>query len=1111
MLNFEGSPLSSQQERLWRLTQQDGSVYRAQLACSMKGALDVDALRRSLTSIVRRHEILRTLFFRPAQLDVALQAVTETFDPAWRETSDNAIAADEDDFTRRRRLQDWLDEEWRQAADGSEAPLMRACLLKLSSEEHVLALTLPALCADSASLKLIYEELVGLYDTASSTGRLPGEVLQYADYAAWQSDMLAEEDEDGSGSSYWRERLMPGASPSRLPLQRRAARDYGGEQSSIALSLGGAELERVNEVARRYEVPPHFILLACWQMLLWRLTGEPEIMVGCEFDGRNFSELEGAVGLFARYLPMHTSFAGSLRFGEHLGRTQRAAQEAAERQQYFVMEKAARAADKATELPAFPFVFAFAEWPQPRAASGMSFSVVQQRASIERFKVGLFCHRAGGALDAELLYDPRLFGEDDMRSLAASLQALVRSVVDNPEAAVSSYSIMSGDERQRLLVEFNRTASPAPIPDRCFHEIFEEQAARTPNSVALVYEGRRLTYAELNVRANRVAHRLRGLGVELESPVALLLDRSPEMLIGMLGVLKAGGAYVPLDTGQPKERVSLMLENTRPAAVLAHPHFVEMVREGSTPLVQLDEDDSTFADESAENPLSGATPQNLMYVLYTSGSSGSPKGVAVEHRQLVNYLCGIRERLNLPGGASYAMVSTFAADLGNTVIFPALATGGTLHVMSQERVSDPEAMAAYFQEHPVDCLKIVPGHLAALQSCAHPSQVVPRRRLVLGGEASRREWAAQVQKLNPECVILNHYGPTETTVGVLTWELRAGDAEGPDETHEATLPLGRPLSNTSAYVLDANLLPVPAGVPGELHVGGDNVTRGYLHRPDLTAERFIPDPFDERPGARLYKTGDAARFLPDGTIEFLGRIDQQIKIRGYRVEPGEIEAQLELHPGVREAVVVAREDSPGEKRLAAYVVADGAEPEASELRRHLAERLPEYMIPSAFVLLGSLPRTPNGKINRRALPAPTEGEDRVLFVAPRTPVEEALCGIWVEVLGVEQVGVNDNFFKLGGHSLLAMQLLSRLRGTFHLELPLRVLFEAPTVAELSLALVEHEARPGQVEKTALILKQLESMSPEAVSEMLRQSKGAEAEAVAEVEAEAEQAPEVLGR
>jgi amino acid adenylation domain-containing protein len=800
-------------------------------------------------------------------------------------------------------------------------------------------------------------------------------------------------------------------------------------------------------------------------------------VVGCEFDGRNFSELEGAVGLFARYLPKRAELNGHTRFSEQLTRLQHVVQEANVGQQYFTFDEAT--------LPTYSYGFSFYEMPPSRAAAGVNFSVLQQRALFERFKVGLFCHAGSSPLAVEFRYDPRVFDEQSMQRLASSFEVLVRSAVTNPDARIDSYPLLNEADRQRLLIDFNQTTSPAAVDDKCFHEIFEAQAALTPGNAALVYEDRRLTYAELNERANRLAYRLRKLGVGPESPLVLLLDRSPEMVVAMLAVLKAGGAYVPLDVAQPKERLALMLQSAHPVAVVTQLNFVDVVHEW--PVINLDTE--SLDDESAENPARNTTASNLMYVIYTSGSSGVPKGVAVEHRQLINYLRGVQEKLNLPAGASYAMVSTFAADLGNTAIFPALASGGTLHILAPERISDPEAVATYFDEHPIDCLKIVPGHLAALLSCPQPARVLPRRLLVVGGESSPREGAVQVQALKPDLRILNHYGPTETTVGVLTWELT------PDGHWTNTLPLGRPLRNTRAYVLDANLLPVPIGVPGELYIGGDNVTRGYLNQPDLSAERFIPDPFTAEPGGRLYKTGDLVRFVSADTIEFLGRKDQQIKLRGYRIEPGEIESQLELHPDVREAIVIAREDSPGQKCLVGYVAVAAPSLQVSDLRSHLAERLPEYMVPSSFVLLNALPRTANGKIDRQALSAPADAEDAELFVAPRTQVEEALCRIWTELLGVEQVGVKNSFFDLGGHSLMAMQLLSRLRGMFQLDLPLRIVFEAPTIAELAKALKSFEVTPGQVDRIAAISAELESMSTDAINEMLREENAERASGV----------------
>jgi len=1057
--NIAGSPLSSQQERLWRLMQlDDAKHYRAQSAILLEGALDKDRLRRSVENIVWRHEILRTVFVRPDELVVPLQVVRDDFVPTWREIN---IA--------RSSIEELLAEEWNETGDA-----LRICLAELDPNKHVLIATLPALCADRCSLSIIYDELVDGYAAASLDQT--GEILQYADYAAWQSELLAEDDgeENSANTAYWRKRAQESISGASLPFERPA--QDAKTEPRVSIAFASAELRSIDDVARRYEVSRSMVFLACWQTLLWRLTGETEVVVGCEFDGRNFSELEDAVGLFARFLPVRVALNDRTRFNELVTRMQRLVHEADERQQYFTFDVAT--------LPTYSGVFAFNEMPPPRAAAGINFSIGLQ-ALFEPFKVGLFCNAASDTLTVEFRHDSRVFDEQSIRRLASSFAVLVRSAADNPEATISSYALLSEEDRQRLLIDFNHAASPAVVDDSCFHEIFAAQAVLTPATDALVYEGRRLTYSDLNKRANQLAHRLRKLGVGPESLVVLLLDHSLEVVVAMLGVLKAGGAYVPLDTAQPGERLSLMLQNAHPVAVVTQSNFGDVVQEW--PVVNLDTED--LDDESVENPAVNTTAGNLMYVIYTSGSSGVPKGVAVEHRQLVNYLHAIQEKLKLPAGASYATVSTFAADLGNTAIFPALASGGTLHIMSPERVSDPEAVAAYFQEHPIDCLKIVPGHFAALLSGSQPAHVLPRRLLVVGGEASPREGATEVQELNRDLRILNHYGPTETTVGVLTWEFT------PDGQWTNTLPLGRPLRNTRAYVLDANLWPAPVGVPGELYVGGHNVTRGYLNQPDLTAEKFIPDPFSAEPGARFYKTGDLVRFVSDDAIEFLGRKDQQVKIRGYRIEPGEIEAQLELHPDVREAIVIPREDQPGEKRLVAYVAAAAPSLQVSDLRSHLAERLPEYMVPSSFVLLSALPRTQNGKIDRQALPAP-EVEDTELFVAPRTAVEGVLAGIWSELLGVEEIGVNNSFFELGGHSLMAMQLLSRLRATFQVELPLLIVFEAPTIAKLAQALTRHEATPGQIERIAAITTELEGMSTEAVSEMLRKAEAERAAGMA---------------
>jgi amino acid adenylation domain-containing protein len=496
---------------------------------------------------------------------------------------------------------------------------------------------------------------------------------------------------------------------------------------------------------------------------------------------------------------------------------------------------------------------------------------------------------------------------------------------------------------------------------------------------------------------------------------------------------------------------------------------------------------SCLHDLEVEECESEVTPDNLAYVIYTSGSTGKPKGVAVEHRQILNYVSSIVERLDLPGGGNFATVSTLSADLGNTMVFPSLCLGGTLHIISQERLTSPDDLAEYFNRHRIDCLKIVPSHLEALLSSEHPEQVLPRHRLVLGGEASNWGLIERVRALAPECSVFNHYGPTETTVGVLTYRIDGEQHRG----SAATLPLGRPIANTQVYILDTYGQPVPLGVSGEVYIGGAGLVRGYLGRPDLTAERFLPNPFSAKPGARLYRTGDLARHLPGGDIEYLGRIDHQVKIRGLRIELGEIEAALRSHASVKEAVVMACEDAPGNKRLVAYLMSDRRRAvEMDELRAHLQAQLPEYMVPAAFMMLDSFPLTPNGKIDRKALPPPelAQAISEKSYVAPRGPVEAVIAALWAEVLGLERVGVHNNFFELGGHSLIAIQVIARIREILRVDLAVKSIFEARTVAELADVIVASEARPGQTEKIAAVLLKLGSMSPEEKSAMLEKKR-----------------------
>lgn len=567
----------------------------------------------------------------------------------------------------------------------------------------------------------------------------------------------------------------------------------------------------------------------------------------------------------------------------------------------------------------------------------------------------------------------------------------------------------------------------------CLHQLVEAQARRTPERVALRFEHDSLTYRELERRAERLAQHLRARGAGPDVLVGLCVERSLVMVVGILGVLKAGAAYVPMDPSYPPERLAFMRSDAGLDLVLT---------QGS-----LEAFDWNGAQGAAPSDARVA-PEHLAYVIYTSGSTGRPKGVCIEHRNIVNYVLGVARRLKLEPGMSHATVSTIAADLGNTVIFPALATGGCLHVISRERAESHALLAEYFGRERIDVLKIVPSHLAALQSGRNPQQVMPRSRLILGGESSRLDWIERLRALSPECEIHNHYGPTEATVGVLTYH-----ASGPlPGTPSGTLPLGRPLPGSRIYLLDADGRAVAPGEKGELCIGGQGVARGYLNRPDLTAQKFAPDAFSADAGARLYRTGDLARCLPDGNIEFCGRIDHQVKLHGYRVELGEIEGALREQGEVQEAVVLAREDASGDKRVVAYVSPQGADP--AKLREYLKSRLPAYMVPSAFVPMEKLPLTPNGKIDRQALALlPSENtEPPRAVVGPRTGTEKALAAIWAQLLGVETVGIHDDLFDLGAHSLMAMKALTQMRDAFEVSLSLRNLFEHPTIAGLAEAI-----------------------------------------------------------
>ena len=909
---IEGYQMSPQQKHLWSLFEAGEQMpYRAQCAILMKGALDKEILRTALQQIVERQEILRTSFDFLSDMTMPLQVINESGQFSFEETDLTDLSEAAQETLLKALLRDAAQRPG-SFADGGQLHFND---VRLSPDKHVLLVSLPSLYADTAALKILMRELGDCYAACLRGEEPAAEPIQYADLSEWQNESLEAEGSE-IGLDYWR-KLEESATPVlSLPFEKVLPQETEFKpESGLSQRISPETIARLARQSAAQDSTLSSALLASFCLLLSRLTAAPQLSLGVSFDGRNYEELASALGLFARFLPINAELAPDLSVSALLSSLDGSLAEASRWQELFTSHAQSSAAPSF-----FPFCFEFIEEAEPSldVTDSLSFTVLQSSAYVSRFKVLLRCLRhSDGSVVAEWHYDAAVYSEAEIFRLAERWATVVESISLKPGSqSVDEIEVVGATEMAELL-KLGCGEDEQFAGDNCLHEIFAAQAARTPDAVAVVYEQESLTYRELNERANQLARYLQSKGVRGEARVGLMMERSIEMVVGMLGTLKAGGSYVPLEKSQPVERLRQMVEDAGVQVIIS----MEVLRAeaeslGAEVVVYIDSEMTEISKESAAEIQAIANAENVAYVIYTSGSTGSPKGVCVEHRQLVNYLNAILQKLNLPARASFALVSTFAADLGNTVIFPSLCSGGTLHVISQERISDAGALAEYFGKHVIDCLKIVPSHLSALMTHSQPELVLPRKCLVLGGEASGWELVERIQKLVPDCRILNHYGPTETTVGVLTYAVETESAKRDSKT----VPLGSPIANTQVYILDALLRPVALGMPGELHIGGANVTRGYLNSSQTAAAKFIPDSFSRKPGARLYKTGDLARFLPDGSIEFLGRTDDQVKVRGFRTEPGEIEAVIRQHQGVAQVKVLARETLTGDKRLVAYLV-----------------------------------------------------------------------------------------------------------------------------------------------------------------------------------------------
>jgi amino acid adenylation domain-containing protein/thioester reductase-like protein len=1041
---IEGFRLSPQQKRLW-LLQKNGFVSKSQCAVLIEGKLNIKSLESAFWQVVNRHEALRTNFLRHVGIKIPIQAISASGNILWQFFNLDNIAPQE----KTKKINEIIQSEKSFIFDFEQELYLRSSLVNLAENRYILLLNLPSIWADSWSLKNLVEELKNAYKTKTS---FPDEPVQYIQFSEWQNELLEEENAN-SGKAYWQQQSLGKASLT-LPFECKRSVEIKFVDDVYALQIDADLFNKLKAKATQYNTTIANFLLTCWQTLLWKITGQSEIIVNTVLSGRKYEELHEVLGLLAKWLPVRCSFQDNLRFTEVLSDIIETLSKHETWQEYFLGEENIKTVGDAAKLP---INFEFEEIPDKYQADEVSFTIDKLDVCFEPSKVKLTCVQKQESIALEFCYIPELIGKEAIECLAEQFQTLLKNAVENPELTVSELEITSDRQLEELLVELNNTHSNYP-KDKCIHHLFETQVEKTPHNIAVVF-GQQLTYSQLNTRANQLAHYLQKLGVGTETLVGIYLERSHLSIIAILAILKAGAAYLPLDSALPAQGLDFRLQDAQVSILLTQQSLIKQLPETTVQIACLDTDWEVIAQENQANPQTLVKPENLVYVIFTSGSTGKPKAVAVEHQQLLNYLYGILDRLPLPAGGSFATVSSFAADLGNTVIFPALCNGGCLHVLSQEQASDPQALADYFRQHPIDCLKIVPSHLAALIASSQSQPILPRQCLILGGEASSWDLIEKIWAQAPKCQIFNHYGPTETTVGVLTYEVQ----ERTISHNSHIVPLGKPLANTQAYILDRQLRPVPIGLPGELYIGGAPLSRGYLNRPELTSERFIQNPFI--PEARLYKTGDLVRYLPDGNLEFIGRVDNQVKIRGFRIELGEIEATLRQHPTLQEVVVLATEEALGDRRLVAYVVANFKlqvtnqnlhSALISELRSVCLQKLPEYMLPSAFVFLKTLPLTPNGKIDRQALLAleHTRPELEQTYIAPRTPLEKQLAEIWTNLLALQQVGIHDNFFELGGHSLLITQLLAKVRNTWKVELPLREFFDAPTIADLAKSIDE---------------------------------------------------------
>lgn len=1073
------APLSFTQQQFWLLDQagSNRAAYNVCTAVEIAGALDAQRLRKVLEQIVARHEVLRT------SIVVEQGTPKQVISPATPIALRISDLRDFPEGKREAEMNRALVAEAEEPFDLSQGPLFRTHLLNLNDDEYVLHFTFHHIVYDGWSEGLLLRELATLYENSGddAVSDLPRLSIQYADFAQWQRQWLQGATLERQ-LDYWRRQLANAPAALNLPTDYSppATRSFKGARHSVLLPKSVGEALQI--LSRNENATLFMTLMAAFQTLLFRYSGQEDIVVGSPVAGRAMLETENLVGAFVNTLALRADVAGNPSFREFLGRVRETVLGAFSHQDlpFERLVEELNPERGVNRTPLFQVMFAFQNTPEPDlAVSELKLTPLKLKGATAKFDLTLEVEEQTEGLLVTFEYSTDLFAPKTIERMLAHFQNLLTVVVTDPTQRVGELPLLSQTERDQQLVGWNETRSDFPL-DTCVHRLFEAQVARTPEAIAAEFQGEQLTYRELNGRANQLAHYLRKQGVGPEVLVGICVERRLEMLVSMLGVLKAGGGYVPLDPKYPRERTAFMIADAGLSLVLTQQSLTTDLPAGNARLLCIDQAEATFAQESTKNPATEVAPKNLAYLIYTSGSTGNPKGVMIEHRALAHFTRVAAAEYSINPGDRVLQFASLSFDLSVEEIYPALTRGATVVLRTDAMISSARDFLRCCEEWRVSVLDLPTAYWHELVDAVTLLQLnltASVRLVIIGGEKALPERMIAWKKTIGERVrLVNTYGPTETTVVATMHVVKSVD----EISRRQNVPIGRPITNTTAYVLDEFLCPAPIGVAGELHIGGAGMARGYINRPDLTAQKFITNPFSKRPNSQLYKTGDLVRYRADGNIEFLGRVDNQVKIRGFRVELEEIEQALRQHAGVSDCVVVLREASDNDKRLLAYVVAqEQSRPAVGELRNFLKAKLPSYMVPAAFEMIDALPVMPNGKIDRRALPEPqTRAEMDETFAAPRTPIEELLAATWREVLKLEQIGIHDNFFDLGGHSLLAAKVVSNVRTTLDVEFGMVDVFQAPTIASLAELLYPRAIEQEPEDELAILLAELEGLSDE---------------------------------